>query len=159
MNVLRPVKFGANDVEDMVVITLGDLRPRIPYQMAFDIAHRLRLAAKAAARYDRANGRFWLDVDIEDRDLEDCPRTHRGFRRSKQVHNVDAFEVSYNRQEVRLTFDRRGEIFGYEEAIRLHQMIRRAGRRAKAWAGEGGRGMTMLSNLTDAEEDYRLNLC
>ncbi len=154
--VYRPSKHGANDDEDMVIIAIGDLRPRVAYQTAFEIAHSLRLSCKAAARYDRVPANFWLDVGIED--LEDCPRPHRGFRRSKQVPNVDYWQVSHLHAEVQLIFDNRGEIMGYEDGIKLHQRIRRAGRRAKAWAGESGKGRRMLSMMTDAEENYKLGL-
>lgn len=152
----RPTKHGANDHEDMVIITLGSLRPRVAYQTSFEIAHALRVACKAAARYDRTPASFWTDVDIED--LEDCPRAHRGFRRSKQTPNTTDWSCRYNNSEVCLLFDGRGEIFGYEEGIRFHQMIRRAGRRAKAWSGQAGKSTTMLANLTGGEENYKLGL-
>ena len=152
----RRSKHGANDHEDMVTITLGSLRPRVAYQTAFEIAHSLRLACKAAARYDRVPANFWLDVNIED--LDDCPRPHRGFRRSKLAPNVTHWQVSHLHTEVQLIFDGRGEILGYEDGIKLHQRIRRAGRRAKAWAGESTKGHRMLSMITDAEEDYKFGL-
>jgi hypothetical protein len=154
--VLRPNQFAANDVEDMVLLKIGELRPRICYQTAFELAHHLRMACKAAARHDRAPANFWLDMDIED--LNDCPRPHKGFRRSRQAPNVTATSVRHKGAEVCVLFDGRGEIMGYEDGIRLHQMIRRAGRRAKAWAGDPGKGRTMLANLTNAEDDYRLGI-
>lgn len=140
----------------MVVIKLGDLRPRIAYQSALQLAHSLRMACKGAARHDRAPATFWSDVDIED--LNDCPRPHRGFRRSKLAPNVNDWSVCYEGAEVALVFDGRAEILGYEDGIKLHQMIRRAGRRAKAWAGDTSKGRTMLANLTDAAMDHELGL-
>lgn len=154
--IITPTKFAANNHEDMVNIQIGDLRPRIAYQSAFEIAHALRMACKSAARHDRQQATFVNDVDVED--LEDCPRPNRQFRRSNQVPNVKNWRVCYQKAEVAILFDGRGEIFGYEDGIRLHQMIRRAGRRAKAWAGESQKNITMLANLTDAEDDYRLGL-
>lgn len=151
----RKVKFAANDDKDIVAIVVGALTPRVAYQTAFDIAHRLRLAAKSAARHDRAPASFWTDVNIED--LDDCPRTHRGFRRSNEIPTTQ-FEVRHKGAEVCLIFGDSAEIFGYEDAIKLHQMIRRAGRRAKAWAGDTSTQRTMLANLTDGEENYRLGL-
>ncbi len=154
--IITPTKFAANNDEDMVNIQVGDLRPRIAYQSAFKIAHALRMACKSAARYDREPGTFVNDVDVED--LEDCPKPSRQFHRSKQVPNVTNWRVSYKDAEVELMFDDRGQIFGYEDGIRLHQMIRRAGRRAKAWAGDTSKNRAMLANMTDAEDDYRLGL-
>ena len=60
--------------------------------------------------------------------------------------------------EVCLLFGDQAEIFGYEDGIKFHQKIRRAGRRAKAWAGDASSQRTMLANLTDCEENYRLGL-
>jgi len=156
MSLIRPTKLGANDNQDMVVITLGELSPRIAYQSAFEIAHALRMACKSAARHDRVRSDFWPDVEMED--LKDCPRPNRYFRRSDQAPNVKTWSIRFKGAEVALLFDERGVIVGYEDGIKLHQMIRRAGRRAKAWAGESRKGRAMLSNLTDAEDDYRLGL-
>jgi hypothetical protein len=153
---LLPTKHGANDVEDFVVITLGDMKPKGPYQTALAIAHHLRLACKHAARFDNVPGSFWTDVDMED--LNDCPRPHRGFRRSSQVSNFKTWDIEVNGQLVSLSFDGRGREMDYEEGIKLHQRIRRAGRRAKAWAGDTVKGTTMLANITDAAEDDRLGL-
>ncbi len=154
--ILSPTKFHANNDEDMVVITIGDMQPRAAYQTAFEIAHHLRMACKSAARHDRTPANFWPDVDMED--LEDCPRPHRGFRRSKQMQSFTNCSTRFKGAEVCLLFDGVGQIFGYEDGIKLHQMIRRAARRAKAWAGETGKSGRMLANMNDAEDDYRLGL-
>ncbi|KKN64463.1 hypothetical protein LCGC14_0491510 [marine sediment metagenome] len=153
---LKPMQMGADDNQDMVVIRLGDLRPMIPYQKAFEFAHELRLGCKQAARFDRAPQTFWREIDLES--LEDCPKAHRGFRRSKLVPNVDSCHVRFKGALVSLIFDERYVQTGYEEGIKLHHSIRRAGRRAKAWAGDTSRQRGLLANLTDAEEDYRLGL-
>jgi hypothetical protein len=153
---LLPTQMGANDNQDMVVIRLGDMRPQIPYQTAFELAQHLRVGCKRACRFDHADGSFWTDVDMED--LDDCPRPHRGFRRSLLASTVTKWELSVNKQLVSLRFDGRGIEFDYETGVKLHQMIRRAARRAKAWAGDTKKGSRMLSNLTDAREDDRLGL-
>jgi hypothetical protein len=153
---LKRMQMGADDNLDMVVIRLGDLRPTVPYQTAFKIAAALRMGCKQAARYDRAPATFWRDMDLED--LNDSPRPHNGFRRSRLVSNVNEYEVRVDPPLVGLFFDDVGKEVTYEDGIRLHQMIRRAGRRAKAWAGDISRDSRMLGNLTDGEEDYRLGL-
>ncbi len=157
MGVLTPTLIGADDRLDMVVIKLGDFRPMMPWQSALEIAHYLRMHCKSAARHDRQASNFWPDVPGQG-DLNDCPKTNRRHRRSKLGQNFNHWEVGHKGGEVGLGFDGRWKAMGYEDGIRLHNMIRRAGRRAKAWAGEGGRGRRMLSNLTDAEDDYRLGL-
>ena len=119
MALYRPARFAANDDEDMVNIVVGDLGGRIAYQDSFRLSQALRLSCIGAARHDRAPGTFWREVDMED--LDDCSPTHRTFRRSKQIATVDHWQVSHKDAEVRLVFDGRGEIFGYEDGIKLHQ--------------------------------------
>ena len=145
---ISSTKFRANDDEDIVNITVGEIRVSAWYQTAFEISQHLRLACKSAARYDHAPGSFWLDVDTED--LADCPATHRSFRRSKQVQNFSNCSTRFQKAEVCLLFDGVSEIFGYEDGIKLHQMIRRAARRAKACAVDTTTGRKILANLTDA---------
>lgn len=153
---LKRTQMGADDNQDMVVIRLGELRPLVPYQTAFRIAAGLRMGCKQAARYDRAPATFWRDLDIED--LNDSPKAHKGFRRSKLVSNVTNYEVKVNPPLVGLFFDGVGKEVTYEDGVRLHQMIRRAGRRAKAWAGDTSLDRRMFGNLTSAEDDYRIGL-
>ena len=152
---LLPTTLGADDELDMVVIRLGDLRPRIPYQAALELAQSLRVGCKAAARYDRQSADFVNDMA---EDINDTPRPHRGFRRSRLVPNVNTWAIEPRPPLVAVLFDGAGMEMGYEEGVRLHFCIRRAARRAKAWAGDTGKGMRMLANLTDAEGDYRLGL-
>ena len=153
---LLPTRMGANDNQDMVVIRLGNSQPCIPYQSALELAQNLRVMCKQACRFDHVEGSFWTDVDIED--LYDCPRPHRGFRRSNLASNVKAWTIQVKAQLIDLQFDGEGIEMDYETGIKLHQMIRRAARRAKAWAGDAGKGTNMLANITDAGEDDRLGL-
>lgn len=140
----------------MVIIRLDDLRPMVPYQKGLEVSQGLRLACKQAARFDHAPATFWRDVDMED--LSDCPKPHRGFRRSLLVSNVKSYEVRVNPPLVALLFDGIGREMSYEDGVKLHQMIRRACRRAKAWAGDTSRNRRMLGMLTSGEEDDRLNV-
>ncbi len=156
-SIATPTTIGANDREDMVVVTIADLRPMMPYQTALELAHHLRMHCKTAARHDRQSSDFWPDVPGQG-DLNDCPKPNRQFRRSRLVQNFNRWQVGDKGAEVALGFDGRWEAMGYEDGIRLHNMIRRAARRAKAWAGDSQRSRKMLSNLTNAEDDYRIGL-
>jgi hypothetical protein len=153
---LVPTKMGANNDEDMVVIRVGDIGGTIAYQTAFEFAQGLRVACKSAARFDRVPANFWVDVDMED--FDDLPRPHRGFRRSTQVPTIQRCRSMVNGAEICVEFDGRGRIMGYEDGIKLHQKIRRAGRMAKAWAGDAGKSTRMLAMVTDGEENDRLGL-
>ena len=154
---LKPTQMGANDDQDMVVIRLGELKPRIPYQNALELMQSLRLGCMEAARYDRAPAKFWRELEDEDPRI-DIPKVHRGFRRSMLAPNVSLWKVEVTPPLVRLLFDGRGKEFGYEDGIKLHILIRKAALRAKAWAGDTNTYSRMLGMLTNAEDDYRLNL-
>jgi hypothetical protein len=155
--VLKPTQMGADDTLDMVVIRLGDLKPRVPYQIALEIAQSIRVGCKEAARFHRAPAKFWRELEKEDPRL-DIPKAHRGFRRSRLTPNVTSWEVVVSGPLVRLLFDGEGKEFDYESGINLHVMIRKAALRAKAWAGDTSKTRRMLGNLHSAEEDYRLGL-
>lgn len=157
MAVLKPTQMGADDELDMVVIRLGDLKPMVPYQIALEIQQSIRVACKEAARFDRASARFWRELEKEDPRL-DIPKAHRGFRRSKLAPNVSSWEVVVSGPLVRLLFDGRGKDLDYESGIKLHILIRKAGFRAKAWAGDTSKTRRMLGAIHSAEEDYRLGL-
>lgn len=77
---LERTVFTVNDELDFVDVRFGSLRALIGYRICFTIDHYLRLAAKQAARFDRAPPKFWREVDLPD--LEDCPRPYRLPRQS-----------------------------------------------------------------------------
>ncbi len=153
---LTPTQMGANDDLDFVVVTLGSLKPKMPWQTALQVCHHLRMHSKQAARFDRVPANFWRDVAVVD--LDDCPAPHPTFRRSTLQQNFKKWEVGSNPPLVALIFDGQWTQMGYEDGIKLHHEIRRAARRAKAWAGDTSKVSTALANLTDAEDDYRLGL-
>lgn len=153
---LQKVVFSANDEQDSVLIKIGGLKHRVGYRVGFEIDHYLRLAAKQAARFHRAPANFWRELDLDD--LEDQPKPHRGARQSRHRPTYKHWEIRCNPPLVALLFDGRGEEMDYETAVKLGHAIRRAARRAKAWAGDTSKYSAMLGNATDAEEDYKLGL-
>ena len=154
--ILQKLVFSANNEEDSVVLRVGDLQHRFGYRVGFDIDHHMRLAAKQAARFDRAPASFWRDVDVPG-DEQD-PRPHRGFRQSRLLPTYKTWKIGVNPPLVVVTFDNTSVEMDYEAAIKVGHLIRRASRRAKAWAGDTATYSAMLGNLTSAEDDYRLGL-
>lgn len=154
---LKPTRMRADDKQDMVVIRMGDMKPMVPYQTAFEIAQAVRVGCKEAARFDRASAKFWREMAMEDPRL-DTPRPHKGFRRSQLASNVKFWEVVVSMPLVRLLFNGDGKEFDYESGIKFSISIRKAGHRAKAWAGDSSETRRVLGSLTDAQEDYRLGL-
>lgn len=153
---LQKTRFTVNDELDFVNIRFGVIHARIGYRVGFHIDHYLRLAAKQAARVDRANAKFWHDMELPD--LNDCPKTNRQPRQSMLTPTVVNYAVNVNPPLVSLEFDGKAMEMDYETAIKLGHEVRRASRRAKAWAGDGAKYSAMLGMLTDAESDYRLGL-
>jgi hypothetical protein len=156
-DLLTPTDLGADDKEDMVVVRMGDMRPMIPYQTSFAIAQAVRVGCKEAARFDRAPANFWREMAMDDPRL-DTLRPNREFRRSKLNSNVDSWEVVVSLPLVRLLFNGEGKDFDYESGIKFSIAIRRAGHRAKAWAGDSSKTRRMLGALHSAEENYRLGV-
>lgn len=150
------MQLGADDHQDMVIIRLNHSRPMVRYPIGLEIAARLRMACKMAARYDRAPATFWRDCDVVD--LGNCPKPHRGIRESGLVPTALDWDALTKGPLVALRFDDLVTQMPYEEGIHLHREIQRASRRAKAWAGDASRAGRMLGNLTNAEDDYRLGL-
>ena len=157
MTVLKRMELDASSDEDMVVLALGSLRPIIPYQTAFDVAQALRVAAKQAARFDRAPATFVNELSLGD-PRENLPEPHPTFRRSTKVPNVRSWEARVNPPLAGLVFDETITEMSYEDAVRLAWKIRRAGHEAKRWAGDRSKTRRARGNLNDAEENYRLGL-
>lgn len=155
MTLLTKVTYGANDNLDMVVINFNDLRPCVAYQLAFEMSHKLRLQCKRAARLDRAPATLAREFAP---DLKDCPRPHRGFRRSDLVSNVQCWKTGINGKLAWLGFNGVCCEVAYEDGLKWSSLIREAARRAKAWAGDTSNQMGIHALLTDAEEDYKLGL-
>lgn len=155
MALFQKITYGANNNQDMVIISLGDFRWQVAYQTAFDICHNSRMQCKRAARIDRAPATLVQDFVP---DLKDCPRPHRGFRRSNLVSNVDCYKMGISGVLVSYGFNGVVTELGYEDGLKLSVLIRQAARRAKAWAGDTSTQSGVYGMLTSAEDDYRLGL-
>ncbi len=121
------------------------------------MAAAVRMGCKDAARYHRAPAKFWRELETEDPRL-DIPRANRGFRRSKLVPTATTWEVVVSGPLIRVLFDGEGKELDYENGIKFHILLRKAGLRAKAWAGDTSKTRRVLGNLHDAEENYRLGV-
>lgn len=145
---LQKIPYSANDDLDTVVIRIGDLRERVGYNVGFSLDQYMRLAAKQAASIHGAPATFWRELYLVD--LDDCPKAHRGIRQSRLTPSYDKWEVKCNPPLVGLYFDGSGVEVEYETAVQIGHAIRRASRRAKAWAGDTTRWTSFMGNLTAA---------
>lgn len=152
---LLPTAIKVDSELDFVNIKFGTISARIGYRIAFVVDHHLRLAAKRAARFDRANAKFWREVDLPEIDKTKPSRVPQQSRLSPTVSN---WQVGVNPPLVLLSFDGMSQEMDYETAIKVGHALRRAGQRAKAWAGDSSKYSAMLGLLTDAEEDYKLGI-
>lgn len=146
--ILQKLTFQANNDLDSVVIRVGEMSQRIGYNTGFEIDQNLRMAAKHAAQFHRAPASFWRDVDLVD--LDDCPRPHRGYRQSRHLPTYQTWSVTCKPPLVGLVFDGQCVELDYETAVKAGHTIRRASRRAKAWAGDTSRSKRLLAHVTDA---------
>jgi hypothetical protein len=151
--ILQKLVVQVDDREDFVDIRLGEVRAFIPYQNAIHLAQLMRVAAKAAALADNAPASFWREFGLEDPRL-DTPAAHGTFRRSRHVASADQYHVLHQAGLVRIIF---GPIesstyteLGYADAVAIHNLVRRAAHRAKAWAGDTSRQLRSVGRLTDA---------
>lgn len=146
--ILEKSTYSANDEHDTVLIRVHDLRARVPYRVGFEIDQALRMMAKTMAQCYGAPGSFWRELALPD--LADCPKPYRKARQSRHLPSYKKWEVQCNPPLVGLFFDGRGREFDLEMAVTLGHEIRRASRRAKAWAGDNSRHVGIMANLTDA---------
>ena len=145
---LEKITYSANDEQDFVVIRIGDMKARIGYRIGFAIDQSLRMGAKQMAELHGAPASFWRDVEVTD--LKDCPKPHRTPRQSQHLPSCKKWEVTCNPPLVGLLFDDVGKEFDIELAVKIGHEIRRASRRAKAWAGDMSSDMRLMAHLTDA---------
>lgn len=146
--ILEKITYSANDEQDSVVIRVGNLKARVGYRVGFAIDQNLRMGAKQMAEFHGAPASFWRDLVLTD--LADCPKPHRTPRQSRHLPSYKVWEVTCNPPLVGLLFDGSGMEFDIELAVKLGHEIRRASRRAKAWAGDTSSDRRMFANLTDA---------
>ncbi len=145
--ILKKIKYSANDEQDSVVIRIDDLRARIGYRVGFAIDQNLRMGAKQMAEFHGASASFWRELALTD--LTDTPKPHRTPRQSRHLPSYKTWEIHCNPPLVGLFFDGKGMEFDIELAVKIGHEIRRASRRAKAWAGDTSTDRRLFANLTD----------
>ena len=147
--ILQKIRWSADDDLDSVVLRIDDMRQRIGYLAGFRIDQALRMGAKQVAEFYGAPARFWRELDLTH--LDDCPRPHRTPRQSRHVATYKNWEVRIQSPPlVTLLFDGVGKDLEMELAVKIGHGVRRASRRAKAWAGDSSRGLSVMAHITDA---------
>ena len=155
--ILEKLHFTVNDELDFIHIKMGTLNTRLGYRIAFEISQSLYNIAAQVARFDRISIRDFKE-QFPQSGLEDCPRTHRGARQSMLTPTASNWRVVGDPPLVSLYFDDEGVEMDVLTAGTLSTAIRRAARRAKAWAGDSSSDQNCQGIATDAEEDYRLGV-
>ena len=152
---LEKIHFQVDDRFDFIDIKFGSLlSARIGYRLCFVIEQNLRIAAKQAAQFDNAPASFWRDVDVID--LEDDKYTPSRVPQQSQLSPSlppgSKWEVQVNPPLVRLVLHDMAAEMDYETAVKFGHAIRRAARRAKAWAGDTSSHSRMAGYLTNSNE-------
>lgn len=154
---LERVTYSANDDLDSVVLRIGDMQQRVGYRVGFAIDQSLRVAAKHVAEYYGAKASFWRELALTS--LDDCPKPHRSARQSRHTPTYREWSVEmHNPPLVALLFDGAGEEFDIDVAVSFGHEIRRASRRAKAWAGDTSSDRRLIAHITDANAEPSLRL-
>lgn len=156
MGILTKKQVSVTTVMDMVYISIVEALIVIPYQTAFEIAQRIRLASKQAMQLDNTPHAEHRSIAHIDSDPEFY--CHPSFRRSSLVSNVNVWEVGGEGVLVVLKFDDLTVKLDYPDALTLHSWIRVRAKEAKGWAGDRSRTMRGLANLTNAEDNYRIGI-
>jgi len=139
---------------DMVVMTFGNQKPKVPYQTAIEICNGIRMAAKMAMRYEGNKAKEWRKFIELDKD-EFVVRAHSKFRRSREVPTVKNWRVDWKGAIVVLCLDELTVQIHYAEALELYMQIRVAARQSKAWAGDRSYTKRVTAYLNDGEENYK----
>jgi hypothetical protein len=154
---LEKTTFTVNDELDFVTLKCGTIDVRIGYRVALSVAKSLMETAAHVARFQRISIKDFKE-QMQEADLEDSPRPNRRPRQSKLTPTATSWETYPTASLIGLLFDGEGMELDPEFAWKMGSELRRAGRRAKAWAGDSSKISNCTGILTDAEEDYRLGV-
>jgi len=145
---------------DFVNMRFGHLKVAVPYQTALDIARHLRMACKEAMRLEREPVKNWAEISeiIEITEAQEPPRANRTFRRSRLIPTLEEWATKYEGTLIRICFDNESVAMHWSDGLVYHAWLRQAARAAKAWAGDSSKRMVVTGTLTNAEDNYRLNL-
>lgn len=155
--ILEKLHFTVNDELDFVTIKMGNINARLGYRIAFEVAQGLFNVAAQVARYEKMSIKEFRKA-FPPENLDDCPRANRQARQSTLTPTARQWLVQGAPPLVGLFFDGHGQEMDVPTAGTLSNAIRRAARRAKAWAGDTTSLQTCQGILTDAEEDYKLGV-
>ena len=140
---------------DRVVLVVKKTQYPMPYAQAFKIAAGLRLASKQAMKVSGEGIKHWrtrslLDVYTGVPDLN-------SQRRSTNMQRY-SWSVRFDGEMIYLNLGGHEIGFHFEAALKIAEWLRFAGKKAKRWAGDGGRSMTSMGVLADAEYNYKHGL-
>jgi len=137
---------------DRVILNFNRLSFPMPYAQAFKIAAGLRLGSKRAMRISGESIKDWRNrsrLDVYTPLEEIAPE-----KRTTNLQRYD-WRVDVDGEMVYLIMGHHKIGFHFEAALKTAEWLRWAGKRCKRWAGDSGRSMVSLGNLTDAEENYK----
>ena len=137
---------------DLVELHLGDRSILLYYQTVFEICMKIRGLATFALRYERNSPKLLRELEKYDQEPISEPLSPV-YRRSGLAANVDAWNVTYEKQLVVLQFNDQIFKMHYADAIVLHAWLGRAAKQAKCWAGDSSRQWRIFARLTDAEDN------
>ena len=143
-----------SDENDIVTVKIGRATARFSYQTAFRLAQHMRLNAKCAMRVSGIDVKEHRSITA--RAIEKLQtRLSRVRRASRERPNLN-YEVTSVGESVHLQIGNIGIDMDHDAALEIAGWIREHGRKAKRWAGDTGKSLSIVGHLSDAEENYRL---
>jgi hypothetical protein len=127
----------------------------MPYAMAFKISAGLRLGSKRAMKFSGEGITDWRNRSLLDvyTGVPDLSKERRTTMTGKYNWRVDV-----DMELVNLHLDKHCVPLHFESALKVAEWLRFAGKKAKRWAGDGGKVWTSAGNLADAEYNYKYGL-
>lgn len=137
---------------DRVVLIFNRLTFPMPYVQAFKISAGLRLGCKKAMRVSGESIKHWRNrsrLDVYTGVSEINPE-----RRTTMTQQYK-WSVSVDGEMIYLQLADHKIGFHFETGLKLAEWLRFGGSKAKRWAGDQGKTMQSIGNLSNAEENYK----
>lgn len=139
---------------DRVVFRIDKTDFFVPYAQVFKMALQMQLCCKRSKAIIHET-ESW--VELTDADNIEV-REYSTVKPYSQVKGKFDWEFRTDSELIYLRLKDFITSFHFVDGLKLSHMIRMAGKKAKAWAGDLSPIRTSAGILTDAEENYKLGL-
>lgn len=140
---------------DRVVFRINRKDFFVPYNQVFKMALQLQVVAKYSKTLTHEHETWIKLTNAEAIDIQE----YSSVKSYPQVKGRYDWKFDIDSELVHFYLADYHTSFHFAAALQLSFLIRLAGRKAKAWAGDFNKVKTAAAMLTDAEENYKLGIC